>query len=129
MNILRTQSCRSYLFSPSKNFSVYCQNLSRITYEEELSEKPNRNRKSLKRIYSEAWGFHSNRELLAHLAGNVIHLDKKSGLVVINKPYGLALKPTVEVPVCLEKCLKEFAKVIGFKTLEVLKTAPRSFSL
>ena len=129
MNILKTQS-RLYLLTPAKHFSVCCQNAARINHDDETVESPksqnrNRNSKSLKKIYSEAWNFPSNHELLAHLADSVIHIDRKSGLVVINKPYGLALKPTAEVPVCLEKCLKEFSKVIGVKSLEVLKTAPR----
>ena len=129
MNILKTQS-RVYLLTPARHFSACCQNAARInhddeTYESSKSQNRNRNSKSLKKIYSEAWSFPSNHELLAHLADNVIHIDRGSGLVVINKPYGLALKPTAEVPVCLEKCLKEFSKVIGVKNLEVLKTAPR----
>ena len=129
MNILRTPS-RFYLQSSFKYFSVCSPNSSKFNHNDETFENrkphnPNRNSKSLKKIYSESWGLTSNHELLAHLADNVIHIDRRSGLVVINKPYGLALKPTAETPVCLEKCLKEFSKVIGVPSLEVLKTAPR----
>ena len=123
MNILRTQrTFTSVLLQPAKHFSVNCcQNSSKI---EEISETKKRT-KSLKQIFSSAWEFPSNHEVLEYLSANIVHIDKSSGLFVINKPYGLPLKPSQESKICMESCLKDLAKVIGVEQLEVLKSASR----
>jgi len=67
----------------------------------------------------------TNHELLEYLSANIIHADNKSGIIVINKPYGLRIKPSEETKICLESCLKDLAEVLGVKHLEVLKSASR----
>jgi len=124
MNILRTQSTlKSVLLQPVKHFSVNCcQKLSKI---DENSETLKKRTKSLKQIFSSAWEFPSNHDVLEYLSANIVHIDRSSGLFVINKPYGLPLKPSQESKICLESCLKDLAKVIGVEQLEVLKSASR----
>jgi hypothetical protein len=61
---------------------------------------------------------------MSYLSANILHVDK-SGLVVINKPYGLPLRPSPGSPFCLEGCLNDLAQIIEVKSLKVLKSASR----
>jgi len=67
-------------------------------------------------------------ELVDKLHKNIVYYEPesdKSGLVVLNKPYGLALRKTEDSPYCLESCLEELAVLLEVENLEVLKSAER----
>jgi len=62
------------------------------------------------------------------LYNNVVYHDKerdKSGLVVINKPYGLPLRPSEDSAYSLDMCLPGLASRLEVETLEVVKCAER----
>ena len=108
-----------------KNCSGYNVALaSRYCHHDSKDLKASKKKPSLKKLFSSAWEFSSQHELMAHLSANVVHFEQK-GLVVINKPYGLPLKPSPDSTLCLEHCLKDLAMVLRVKELKVIKSASR----
>ena len=54
------------------------------------------------------------KDTVAELAaGGVVHANPTSGLVVINKPYGLPVHPAQDSPVSLVSCLPGLASHLG----------------
>jgi len=85
---------------------------------------PGRENASIKKMFESAWSFQSHHQLMSYLSANVVYIDK-GGLVVINKPYGLPIKPSPDSPLCLENCLKDLAQVFNEKELKIVKSASR----
>jgi len=70
----------------------------------------------------------STNELVDILHKNVVYYEPesdKSGLVVINKPYGLAAHKAEDSSFCLDDCLGSLASKLEVEKLEIVKCAER----
>jgi len=70
----------------------------------------------------------SMNDLVDILHKNVVYYEPESdnsGLVVINKPYGLAAQKTEDSSFCLEACLGSLASKLEVERLEIVKCAER----
>jgi len=67
-------------------------------------------------------------KVVDNLFNNIVYHDQerdKTGLVVINKPYGLPLSPSKDSPISLDMCLSGLANKLEVEKLEVLKCTER----
>jgi len=78
--------------------------------------------------YSKLCTWKDREALVRALYDNVVYHEPETdptGLVVINKPYGLSLKETKDSPYCLSECLASLADKLAVEKLIVLKSAER----
>jgi len=103
---------------------------------------------NIKKSYASAWNFSTRysdhfsselelylailfqfrEELMKELLKDVLYLDLKEGVVVINKPHGLPLNKTDDSQFCLTDCLVDLAASFEVKSLEAFKVPPRQDS-
>jgi len=79
-------------------------------------------------VYTRLHSWKSSGKLVDDLHSNVVYYDPEnddSGLVVINKPQGLAVKPAKDSAHCLESCLPALAARLGVPQLQVIKSVER----
>ena len=80
-------------------------------------------------IYKNVGVFHSNSLLAQHLRENIVFNDsQKSGLVAINKPFGLSLFPGETDAVSLTCALPELASSLNVPNITVIKSCGKFIS-
>ena len=80
-------------------------------------------------IYKNEGSFQSRTLLAKHLKENIVYDDsKKSGLVVVNKPFGLSLLPGETNEISLTCALPELASYLEVSNISVIKSCGRSVS-
>ena len=86
------------------------------------------NPRPLSKDYQRLCAWKDTREVVDILFNNVVYHEPdtdKTGLVVINKPYGLPLHPAKDSPYCLASCLTGLADKLEVEKLEVVKCVER----
>lgn len=94
----------------------------------EGEEKPGHSEPNLVNIYNRLNTWKSQSQLVDKLHSNVVFYNPEEdnhGLVVVNKPYGLAVKEAKDSQYCLEGCLGGLAGLLGVKDLHVIKSVER----
>ena len=77
-------------------------------------------------IYMKEGVFNSKTLLAKHLEEHILYYEpKRSGLLVINKPYGLALLPGETDEISLSCALPELADKLSVSNISVIKSCGR----
>lgn len=107
-------------------FSKFSTN--RRLMKEDPSNVPNANKKATS-VYKNEGFFHSKTLLAKQLHDNIVFNDSKcSGLIVVNKPFGLSLLPGETEDVSLTCALPELASHLNVSNISVIKSSGRFIS-
>ena len=105
------------------NFSTH-----RRLMKEDLPNVPKEKRKATS-VYKNEGLFHSKALLARQLQDNILFNDSKSsGLIVINKPFGLSLHPGETENVSLTCALPELASYLNVPNISVIKSCGKFIS-
>ena len=110
---------------------LHCSSLQMIQIKNLEGESQNltQNRKSrLKKHFETICVWKDQNDLVDHIHSNIVYHDPandESGLVVINKPYGLPKSVSNDSPFALTPVLPLLAEKIGVKSLQVVKCCER----
>ena len=95
---------------------------------EDLSNVPKDNQK-VTSIYKKEGFFHSKTLLARQLHDNIVFNDsKKTGLIVVNKPFGLPLLPGETEDVSLTCALPQLASYLNVPNISVIKSSGKFIS-
>ena len=104
----------------AKYFSTNCQFMVQVNNEDTKKVKHQNC------IYMNEGVFNSKTLLAKHLEENILYYEpKRSGLLVINKPYGLALLPGEADEISLSCALPELAEKLSVSRISVIKSCGR----
>ena len=106
-----------------KYFSINCSFLAQVNIE---CSKNLKHRNSS--TYLNEGVFNSKTLLAKHLKENILYYEpegSRSGLLVVNKPYGLALLPSETDKISLSCALPELADNLGVSKISVIKSCGR----
>ena len=84
--------------------------------------------KTLLREYGRLCAWNDENDLVENLLKNIVYFEPendKSGLVVLNKPYGLPKSTASDAAYCLESALPQLALKLDVPSLHVLKCCER----
>lgn len=96
--------------------------------EEKFKTSGNKERFNLMKKIERLCSWNSTSELVDELYKSIIYhepVKDNSGLIVLNKPYGLALNTAKDSSYCLVGCLKALADKLNVEKIEVVKCTER----
>ena len=117
-------------FSSTNSDCVQIKNLdSEYEYKSESTkdQKSKRKTKLLKKEFESLCSWKDQSELVSELQSNIVYHEPqdKTGLVVLNKPYGLPKTPSEDCQYSLESSLPHLADQLGVKNLSIVKASER----
>jgi len=105
--------------------STVCRSVTSYT---DHQPRPQPSTRALVKDYQRMCAWKDTSKVVESLYKNVVYHEPESdrtGLVVINKPYGLALHKADDSAYCLYDCLGDLARKLEVEKLEVMKCAER----
>lgn len=95
-------------------------------FEAEIKQRQE-TKKTLSSVFKNVTNFRSKEKLTNSLFKSIVYNnpDDKTGLIGINKPYGLAKYKAEDSEFCLENCLPDLAERLEIEKLEIIKTPER----
>jgi len=94
---------------------------------DEIMEENSTRKKKLAWSFERLASWKSRQDLTAQLIKNIVYQNDidKSGLIGLNKPYGLPNYPAKDIPYSVAGCLTDLAEHLNIEKLEVVKTVDR----
>jgi len=95
-------------------------------FEAEIKQRQE-TKNTLSSLFKNVTNFKSKEKLTNYLFKSIVYNnpDDKTGLIGINKPYGLAKYKAEDSEFCLEDCLPGLAERLEIEKLEIIKTPER----
>jgi len=121
LSTLRSIESRRLLVSDARGSTRIMQEM------DEIMEENSMRKKKLAWRFARLANWKSRQDLTDQLIKNIVYQNDgdKSGLIGLNKPYGLPNNPAKDIPYSVTGCLTDLAEHLNIEKLEVVKTVDR----